>query len=151
MFTVNYLLIILTTLLPFPTSTAHPSNPPTHPGPKTRPFTLVTLATKNKPLTFLRSHEHDWFSIGGVWDGPPPDWLRPIDVTNTTRLLNATIARYAARPGDEVESYGTMGPESSPTLARLDTRIVVKQWMTKHDGRNAAPLTNKDIVRAAQM
>ncbi|KAL8813474.1 MAG: hypothetical protein Q9223_007024, partial [Gallowayella weberi] len=85
--------------------------------------------------------------------GRLPQGLRPVDIDNTTLLLGIVNATYAERPGDEIAGYGTVGPESSPSLRGIDTRVVVKQW-TRTNGSlrvPVVPVRNKEIAYAAQM
>lgn len=117
------------------------------------PYKQVTISTPTGPLTVLQSINIPNFGITNAWHPHRyPTWLRPIDVASTDLLLDILIARYATRPSDDIASYGTVGPESSPALSKLETRVTVKQWVPTNWTRTpTAPMRNQDIAYAAQM
>ena len=118
------------------------------------PYKHLTISTPNGPLTVLQSIRIPNFTIAPVWSyDRRPTWLRPIDVASTDLLLDILIARYATRPSDDIAGfYDTVGPESSPALSKLETRVTVKQWVPTNLSRIAtAPMRNQDIAYAAQL
>ena len=117
------------------------------------PSKQVTISTPTGPLTVLQSIRIPNFGIANVWPHDRyPTWLRPIEVASIDLLLDIVIARYATRPSDDIAGYGTVGPESSPALSKLETRVTVKQWVPTNWTRSpAAPMRNQDIAYAAQM
>ncbi|KAI4236038.1 MAG: hypothetical protein L6R40_006284 [Gallowayella cf. fulva] len=148
----------LSTALP-PPSPAPQLSPPTVPhsllSPSTQPYKPLTINTPTGPLEGLQSIAIPNFFIAKVWNNYKgnPSWLRPVDLANTSLLLDIVIATYAIRPGDEIAGYGTVGPESYPALKDFDTRVVVKQWVRTPRGLRvpAVPVKNKEIAYAAQM
>ncbi|KAL8680551.1 MAG: hypothetical protein Q9186_003242 [Xanthomendoza sp. 1 TL-2023] len=153
-------IIVFLTTLPLSTTLSldHPTLPllpPSFRDTSTPPYIPRTISTPDGPLSGLQSIKIPNFFISNVWNygGRPPPWLRPVDTANTTLLLDLVIAAYATRPSDEMASYGTIGPESSPALRGMDTRVVVKQWMRSNGSLRlpAVPVRNKEIAYAAQM
>ncbi|KAL8656357.1 MAG: hypothetical protein Q9226_002692 [Calogaya cf. arnoldii] len=127
------------------------------------PFRTLTATTPNgQSFEILQDIKQSNVSIGNAWQlatwdrpyGQIPT-LRPIDLASVKLLLDLTIAKYATRPSDELAEYGTIGPETFPTLKHLDTRVTVKQWEPGKDKTRfwipAAPSRNKEIAYAAQM
>ena len=118
------------------------------------PYKHLTISTPTGPLTVLQSIKIPNFTIAPVWNyDRRPTWLRTIDVASTDLLLDILIARYATRPSDDTAAeYGTVGPESSPALSKLETRVIVKQWVPTNWTRiPTAPMRNQDIAYAAQL
>ncbi|KAL8802907.1 MAG: hypothetical protein Q9182_003523 [Xanthomendoza sp. 2 TL-2023] len=152
-------IVFLSTLLPAsagssPPNLILPTLPPAFQDTSTPPYRPLTISTPDGPLSGFQNIKIPNFFVANVWNhGSVPQWVRPVDIFNTTLLLGIVSARYAARPMDEIADYGTTGPESWPALRGIDTRVVVKQW-TRTNGSlrvPAVPMTNKDIAYAAQM
>ena len=116
-------------------------------------YKSLSISTPTGPLTVLQSIIIPNFGIANVWPHDRrPNWLRPIDVASTDILLDILTARYAIRPSDDIAGYDTVGPESSPTISKLETRVTVKQWVpTNWTRAPAAPMRNQDVAFAAQM
>lgn len=122
---------------------------------------LTAILPNGEPLPVLQSIKIPNFGIASIWSVAtwehglkPLTWLRSVDPVSVSLLFDLMIAKYASRPSDEVAGYGTIGPETSPSLATLETRVTVKQW---EPGENktrfwmpSAGMKNKEIAYAAQ-
>ncbi|KAL8854769.1 MAG: hypothetical protein Q9221_000552 [Calogaya cf. arnoldii] len=154
-----YLPVFLTSIIAATTPAPPSLNIPTEEAPLR---TLTATTPNGQSFEILQDIKQSNVSIGNAWQRASWDrpydqspTLRPVDLAGVKLLLDLTIAKYATRPSDELAEYGTIGPETFPTLKHLDTRVTVKQW---EPGKNkkrfwipAAPSRNKEIAYAAQM
>ncbi|KAL8679951.1 MAG: hypothetical protein Q9186_003816 [Xanthomendoza sp. 1 TL-2023] len=93
---------------------------------------------------------------------PAPNCLRPAPQKPTVGLLASTISRTLGRSPASARfgrEYFSIGPESAPNLAHLDTRITVRQYHSRdwddREGRRSGiregSMKNGEVVYAATL
>ena len=144
MFSLDIVLVALTLLTTLPTTTSLNLN-----------IKPIKINSPTGPHSLFLSNRIAHFGIANVWatpGGAPPYWLRPIDVTSTTILLDNLIDTYSAHEPEDIATYNSTGPESSTVFAGFDTRLIVKPWVAPIGSPvPAVTMRNKEIVRAAEL
>ena len=144
MYSLDLVLVALTFLTTLPTTTSLNMN-----------IKPVRLNSPSGPHSIFLGDRIAHFGIANVWatpGGAPQYWLRPIDVTTITILLDNLIATYSALGPEDVATYNSTGPESSASFAKFDTRLIVKQWVAPVGSPiPAVTMRNKEIARAAEL